>query len=548
MKPSNKYEDEFNSLYKGKFGYLFFDGKYIHYKCNIHGELKKTPYHLLNDRMGCKFCNFDRRSRLQSMNNIGFLDKVKEKALINDYDDYSLVEYVRSNKKIKVICHKKDDNDNEHGVYEITPNSYLMGARCKKCANELHRISGRLTQEEFISRLKKSYVNKPWYDLSQVEYCGGKRKINVFCHKKDKNGIEHGLFQVIAEHAVNRGDGCRKCKYESVARKERFTTESFIEAARKVHGNKWDYSKTVYVSYNEPCTIICPIHGDFLQTPDSHLQGSGCQVCSHRKSSQESEIYEYIKYELGFKDTETRRRGIISSMKEIDIYIPSKRIGIEYDGCRWHTEKFGKDKFYHLGKTLSCKRNGISLIHVFEDEYKLKKDVVLSKISHRLGMDISKPKIYGRKTCIKELTKDTAFDFINENSLQEPSGNYFIGAYSNGELIGTMSFSMEGKEWLIENIASSIKFVCCGVIGKLLYYFINHYSPNTVKVFADRRWVTSSDDNLYTRLGFTLSREIEPSSKYVIDGGYVRNNDYAEKSHRIWDCGQFEYVLKCQGN
>ena len=90
--------------------------------------------------------------------------------------------------------------------------------------------------------------------------------------------------------------------------------------------------------------MICPKHGEFWQTPDSHLQGSGCPSCSHRKSDAENEITSFLMERLGEDKVFTRKRGIISKMKEIDIYLPTKRIGIEYDGCRWHTEQFGKDK------------------------------------------------------------------------------------------------------------------------------------------------------------------------------------------------------------
>ena len=72
------------------------------------------------------------------------------------------------------------------------------------------------------------------------------------------------------------------------------TLEQFIEKARKVHGNKYDYSKVEYVNTNTKVCIICPIHGEFWQTPNSHLQGYGCKKCTYSSISKKSNTHDFI--------------------------------------------------------------------------------------------------------------------------------------------------------------------------------------------------------------------------------------------------------------
>lgn len=127
-----------------------------------------------------------------------------------------------------------------------------------------------MDKEEFIERANKRHCGK--YDYSKVEYINCKTKVCIICP-------EHGEFWQTPDNHY-RGQGCPMC----VGKKRwdtrgRLTTEDFIEKARKIHGDKYDYSKVTYVSARKKICIICPKHGEFWQTPDSHLNGNGCPEC-----------------------------------------------------------------------------------------------------------------------------------------------------------------------------------------------------------------------------------------------------------------------------
>ena len=126
----------------------------------------------------------------------------------------------------------------------------------------------KLTTEEFIKRAKEIHGDK--YDYSKVEYKGNHAKVCIICP-------EHGEFwQRACSHL--RGIGCAKCGGVGKS-----NTDEFIEKAKEIHGDKYDYSKVEYINNQTKVCIICPEHGEFWQTPNCHLKGKGCIKCSNTK-------------------------------------------------------------------------------------------------------------------------------------------------------------------------------------------------------------------------------------------------------------------------
>lgn len=128
------------------------------------------------------------------------------------------------------------------------------------------------TTEQFIEQARAIHGDK--YDYSKTEYKGCKEKVCIICHEKDEFGEEHGEFWQTPDNHINGKQGCPKCGGQT-----NVTTELFIKRARKVHGDKYDYSKVNYVNNRTNITIICPIHGEFVQLPANHLKGEGCYEC-----------------------------------------------------------------------------------------------------------------------------------------------------------------------------------------------------------------------------------------------------------------------------
>ena len=165
-----------------------------------------------------------------------------------------------------------------------------------------------------------------------------------------------------------------------------------------------------------------------------------CPKCfpRNRPSNAEKEIGDYIK-NLNI-DIEISCYDIISPL-ELDIVIPEKKVAIEHNGLYWHSDKMGKDENYHLNKTNKSLEKGYRLIHIFEDEWFAKKEIVKNTLKNILGCDNSE-RIHARKCIIKEITPKEKNDFLNQfHILGQDSSVIKLGAFYNEELVSVMSFS-----------------------------------------------------------------------------------------------------------
>ena len=510
--------------------------------CPKHGEFWQYPQDHVRGN-NCPLCANENRGSKQRLTKDEFIKKAQE--IHGNKYDYSKVNYKNVNTKITIICPI-------HGEFEQIGMNHILGQGCPKCAGK------GLNSDEIIEKFVSIHGNK--YDYSKVVYNGMYNKVVIICP-------EHGEFkQTPSKHLI--GQGCRKC-----GRMVKLTQNMFIKKAIDIHKGKYDYSKVEHKTSHDKITIICPKHGEFEQLPYDHLQGYGCPSCSNTFSIGEMEIYQYLCDRMGKENIILHDRNILNG-KEIDIFIPKLKIGIGYNGLYWHSEANSKGKLYHINKLNECNNKGINLIQIFEDEYLLNKELVLKKIEHILNIERFCPKIMARKCNIKEINNDIAKEFLIKNHIQGYSNTTIsLGAYYQGILVGVMCFNKTGKvdEWILNRFATDNKYICSGIGGKLFKYFKNHYNPIKVKSFADRRWTLNKDNNLYVKLGFTLTDVLKPEYRYVNENNpkerihkfnlrkkslhrkYDLSMDMTEKEMtqklgyvKIWDCGLYKYEWKKQ--
>lgn len=137
----------------------------------------------------------------------------------------------------------------------------------------------KITTEEFIERAKKTHGDR--YDYSLVDYKGSKEKVKIICSI-------HGEFEQQAYDHLNKR-GCPVCGHN-----KKLDNATFIKRAIEKHGNKYDYSLIKYNGYDNKIKIICPVHGEFFQTPHEHLKGSGCYKCGNLKKGLSNTVEEFI--------------------------------------------------------------------------------------------------------------------------------------------------------------------------------------------------------------------------------------------------------------
>lgn len=240
---------------------------------------------------------------------------------------------------------------------------------------------------------------------------------------------------------------------------------------------------------------------------------TGCPSCfsAEGTSQGEQELVEYIK-SIYTGEILYNNREVLNG-KELDIYLPNRNLALEYNGAFWHSESTLRNKAetYHLDKTSLAEGQGIQLLHVNEDEWFIKQDIVKSRISSVLGITY---RVSARKGYIKEITFPR--DFLHKNHLQgagTPS-KYNLGFFIGNEMYAVMTFSTPKftKEYDFELVryCSKLNTTVVGGAGKLLKYF-RKINKGSIVTYADRRYSTGA---LYYNLGFVLSHISKPNYRY----------------------------------
>lgn len=294
-----------------------------------------------------------------------------------------------------------------------------------------------------------------------------------------------------------------------------------------------------------------------------------CEKCNPSDiDTLENDIFNFI-YSILPENTIIKRNDrTILYGKELDIYIPSYKFAIEINGLYWHSEiGRGIKRFYHNNKSKNCIFHGIKLIHIFENEWIHKKDIVKSILKNLLTNDTKK--IYGRNCIIQEVTKEEKQIFLNENHIQGDDLSIVkIGLYENDKLLSIMTFGKsrfdKKVEWEIIRYCNLLNVSVIGGASKLLNYFIKTYNPNSIISYSDRRYF---DGLVYNTIGFKFINNTSPNYFYI-NKNYktlysrmmfqkhklsklLENFDPSlsewqnMKNHgfdRIWDCGHSKWI------
>ena len=259
----------------------------------------------------------------------------------------------------------------------------------------------------------------------------------------------------------------------------------------KLCGNEFESNVYMHQNYIARCTKCFPLHSS--------------------TSSEEKNIAQMLE-QLGFKTLCSSRK--IIPPQEIDIYIPEKKLAIEYDGLYWHSNNMNTSKTYYLDKSLKCEAQGIQLVHIFENEWLCKQDIVKSRLKNLLG--VYDKAVYARKCEVREVDSKTSKEFQEANHLQGAiNSKVSLGLYDGEELVSLMTFGKcrfdKKHEWEMLRFCNKLGYHVPGAAGKLLKHFEKAYNPRSIVSYADRRW---SQGKLYKALGFKLSHASSPNYWY----------------------------------
>lgn len=514
--------------------------------CKEHGKFFQRPdTHIIG--RGCPKCAYSSKRKLRS-NTQGFINKANK--IHNNKYKYDKVDYIKSNLKVIITCL-------EHGDFLQAPNSHLNGNGCPKCSYIANANKKIKNTEWFLNKANQVHGNKYIYD--KVVYKKIKDKVIIICPK-------HGEFLQTPDDHLH-GKGCKYCGIDSSVIKKTKSSKDFIFIAKKIHNDFYNYDKVVYINTKSKITITCPIHGDFLQTPDDHLCGKGCKFCTNQISRPEQDICRFFT-EQGI-DYIQSDRSIIKPY-ELDIVIPQLKLAIEYCGLYWHSEsrisssnRIISPNKLHESKTYLAKQKGYQLLTIFEPEWLLKKDIIKSILLSKCN--IYNIKLGARKCSLEQLDIKTAKAFFNTHHIQGFASGKHFGLFYEDELVSAITFIKYFNEVNLVRFVNKKHYLVHGAFSKLLKYYIKNYKPKIITTFADKRYFTGE---VYKINGFKFLHDVNPSYYYFktpTDLLHKRNfqhknlkkffENYDPKLteyqnclnngyDRIWDCGKIKYLLE----
>lgn len=265
---------------------------------------------------GCKLCGIENTVKALTKPKDKFLEVVTKLHVDNEGKPlyiYDAIDYINTSSKLKIYC-------KFHDKYFIqSADMHLAGQGCPDCGNIKRTISQTKTQQVFIDQVAKKHGNK--YSYHETVYKTDSHKVKIFCkHHKEF------FYQKAGNHI--RGDGCPKCGKERASKSKTRSTEEFINRAKAIHDNLYDYSRVVYVTDRTKVFIRCLKHNHwFQQTPNKHLYGQGCPIC--RSSTGELFIASVLKkHNITFE----REKRIDGSLFRYDFYLPDHNVYIEFHG------------------------------------------------------------------------------------------------------------------------------------------------------------------------------------------------------------------------
>ncbi len=490
-------------------------------KCDICGSIKNVQYRKYNNNVSNKGFYVCSLSCSQSKIKISKMENHGNPNFSNIEKRKETCKKLYGNENYKNIDKMKKTNMERYGVEHVIMNNDIKDKR-EKTYKERYSFSHPMKNKDIVEKKRKTSL----YRYGNENYIN-KEKMKETQKNNNRNILSKKYNIDIIDYIDNK----------------------YLIKCEKGHDYYIDYDilnkRILYKSVL--CTICNPI-----KTP---------------RSGKEIQLYEFISN--NYKGDVLSNNKIISNY-ELDIYIPELKLAFEFNGLFYHNEIYRSNN-YHKMKTELCEKEEIQLIHIYEDDWIYKQDIVKSMILNRLNK--IQNKIYARKCKIKEIYDNRLVrEFLKSNHIQGFIGSSVkIGLFYSNELVSLMTFGKrrvamgkkltEEGEYELLRFCSKINYNIIGGANKLFKYFIDNYNPKEIITYADRSW---SQGNLYEKLGFKFISKTEPNYYYIIDGirhhrfNYRKNKlvkegfDSSKTEHqimldqniyRVYDSGSLKFIL-----
>ncbi len=467
-------------------------------------------------------------------------EEIKEKIKQTNLEKYG-VENVSQSKEIRDKA--KQTNLEKYGVENVSQFEEIKEKKKNTCL-EHFGVENSLQSTEIRDKAKQTSLEKYGVEYpSQSSEIKEKKKNTCLEHfgvesplqsneikekvkqtNLEKYGAEHHMLNDEISSKVSRS------LYTSFEEKilQKILLENNIILLNDYEGQR--ETKEDILHYKK-YPVKCDVCGNEFETSFRSGFITKCPICFPKSSSiPEDELFEFVS-SLG-KNVIRNDREIIAPL-ELDIVVPEIKLAIELDGLYWHSVQAGKDKNYHLHKTILCKEKGYSLMHIFEDEWINKKEIIKSMIRSRFN--IFERKVFARKCIVKEIDQKKSKDFFNDNHLQGNVGSslsFGLFERNTGELLSCLSLGKtrfnKNFDWEITRFAVKKNMTVIGGFSKLWKYFLDAYEGDVI-TYSDRRLFNGE---VYRRNCFEEQEPSQPNYFYFT-GNKERYSRVKFQKHKL---------------
>lgn len=484
--------------------------------CPVHGDFEQLASDHANTGKGCKACG-NRRGAPAAFTLADFIRLAK--ARHGDRYDYAAAVYTTYKKRLIIRCPL-------HGSFEQIAGKHLKGHGCPTCRDgkaQARNSSASLEQRCAAWKKGAAAQHNGVYDYAEAEFTSSKTPVKILCP-------DHGAFYQSPDNHLNNTTACPQCSRTSKSKKLQKTPQEWLQIFRAVHGERYDYPfPDTLQGCTEWITVQCKEHGDFTQRVDVHSQGGNCSRCGTRISAAEDTLTAWLQELLPKVNMIMNSRQIIKP-QELDIYIPSKSLAIEFNGTHWHSDTY-KPRLYHQEKSLRCQEKGIQLIHIYEYDWVMRTEACKRLLRGKLGTTV---RLHARKLQIREC--DACRDFLAANHFQGyVAATVSYGLYEGESLRALMTFGPSrfggGYDWELLRYCVADGFRIAGGASRLFQSFTRqHLKPGQILVSYAR--MDYSQGAVYQKLGFTLEAICPPDYSWVLQP-YKILKRYATQKHRL---------------
>ena len=578
----------FNDLFDSK-GQIAFNREELE-KDSVKHEYKLNVNYIKHQGKDPHTCPYCIKEKKELQNGISY--KILEN-YVNDYgfDIVNKKEFYNRDKDTLIVKCRKDKHLLEiKSLLYREKNGFKSEIICEKCVEREEKEKLRKFKEErglidndkFDSEIEKviAKISIGEFKLPEPIYnkeitANSIRILKDKWHIKEYNGTRNkSVFickdcgkEKIAYIGALKGKGfsCLNCFYLNQKSSVSDKLKDICKNYEIIPNEEFKYI-SVSTSFDLKCNKCGHIFSDTWSGITGKYYVVNCPNCYvSRKTLSEEEFASYIRD--NYKKEIIQNTKKIITPYELDVYLPSERLAFEYCGIFWHSEANGKTKYYHQHKYTECKKHGIRLITIFEDEWIDKKNICQSRIKNILGF--CDDSVGARECKLEEVDKQLSNKFLEDNHIQGMGrGDYDmnVGLKYNDELVSLMSFKL-GETWELSRYCSKINLRIIGGANKILNYFRTLHRGKELTTFSDLRW---TEGKIYENLGFAFKQENPPSCSYVGSKTswkrvhrITMNKQYLEKKfgcdsskkkdelteelglYKIWDCGKKKFSMIC---